>query len=52
MTEDFLEFSSSRGNDLSTPIPEWGFPGLSLETNGACARFGGLKRFKRMQRHL
>jgi uncharacterized protein (DUF2237 family) len=28
MTEDFLEFSSSRGNDLSTPIPEWGFPGL------------------------
>src|SRR4051794_32389866 len=28
MTEDFLEFSSSQGNDLSTPIPEWGFPGL------------------------
>jgi uncharacterized protein (DUF2237 family) len=28
MTEEFLEFSSSRGNDLSTPIPEWGFPGL------------------------
>jgi uncharacterized protein (DUF2237 family) len=28
MTEDFLGFSSSRGNDLSTPIPEWGFPGL------------------------
>lgn len=28
MTEDFLEFSKSRGNDLSTPRPEWAFPGL------------------------
>lgn len=28
MTEEFLEFSQSRGNDLSTPVPEWGFPGL------------------------
>lgn len=28
MTEEFLEFSASRGNDLSTPIPEYGFPGL------------------------
>jgi uncharacterized protein (DUF2237 family) len=28
MTEEFLEFSLSRGNDLSTPVPEWGFPGL------------------------
>jgi uncharacterized protein (DUF2237 family) len=28
MTEDFLEFSLSRGNDLSTAMPEWGFPGL------------------------
>ena len=24
----FLEFSKSRGNDLSTPVPEFGFPGL------------------------
>lgn len=24
----FLEFSKSRGNDLSTPRPEYGFPGL------------------------
>lgn len=24
----FLEFSFSRGNDLSTPRPEYGFPGL------------------------
>jgi len=28
MTADFLEFSAERGNDLSTPHPEWGFPGL------------------------
>ena len=28
MTAAFLEFSKSRGNDLSTPIPEFGFPGL------------------------
>jgi uncharacterized protein (DUF2237 family) len=28
MTEAFLEFSKSRGNDLSTPLPEYGFPGL------------------------
>jgi uncharacterized protein (DUF2237 family) len=28
MTEAFLEFSRLRGNDLSTPVPEFGFPGL------------------------
>ncbi len=28
VTADFLEFSKSRGNDLSTPIPEFGFAGL------------------------
>ncbi len=28
MTAAFLAFSLSRGNDLSTPHPEWGFPGL------------------------
>lgn len=25
---EFLEFSKARGNDLSTPVEEWGFPGL------------------------
>jgi uncharacterized protein (DUF2237 family) len=29
MTAEFLEFSAIAGNDLSTPHPEWGFPGLS-----------------------
>ena len=28
MTAEFLEFSKSRGNDLSTPVPQFGFPGL------------------------
>ena len=29
MTTEFLEFSLRAGNDLSTPKPDWGFPGLS-----------------------
>lgn len=28
LTEEFLLFSRSRGNDLMTPQPQWGFPGL------------------------
>ena len=28
MTAEFLDFSRERGNDLSTPRPEFGFPGL------------------------
>ncbi|MFN7561763.1 MAG: DUF2237 family protein [Prosthecobacter sp.] len=28
MTAEFLLFSRSRGNDLSTPVPEFDFPGL------------------------
>jgi uncharacterized protein (DUF2237 family) len=28
MTAEFLEYSRSRGNDLSTPVPAYGFPGL------------------------
>ena len=29
MTEEFLAHQRSVGNDLSTPRPEWGFPGLA-----------------------
>ncbi|GBE44225.1 hypothetical protein BMS3Bbin10_02316 [bacterium BMS3Bbin10] len=29
MTAEFLSFSKIRGNDLSTPLPEFGFPGLN-----------------------
>ncbi len=28
MTSEFLEYTKSRGNDLSTPISQWSFPGL------------------------
>ena len=28
MTEEFLRFTRSRGNDLSTPLPYFNFPGL------------------------
>ncbi|MEP7075117.1 MAG: DUF2237 domain-containing protein [Acidobacteriota bacterium] len=27
-TDEFLEFSRSAGNDLSTPMPQYGFPGV------------------------
>jgi uncharacterized protein (DUF2237 family) len=29
VTKEFLEFSKARGNDLSTPVPAYGFPGLT-----------------------
>ena len=28
MTAEFLEYSKAAGNDLSTPVPEFGFAGL------------------------
>ena len=28
VTEEFLAFSKEAGNDLTTPVPEFGFPGL------------------------
>jgi uncharacterized protein (DUF2237 family) len=31
MTAEFLDFSLKRGNDLVTPVPEFGFPGLKPE---------------------
>jgi uncharacterized protein (DUF2237 family) len=27
-TDEFLEYSAEVGNDLSTPMPEYGFPGI------------------------
>lgn len=31
MTTDFLRFSAEQGNDLLTPRPEFGFPGLRAD---------------------
>lgn len=28
VSEEFLEYQRSVGNDLSTPVPDYGFPGL------------------------
>jgi len=28
MTDEFLAFSKAQGNDLSTPMPQYHFPGL------------------------
>lgn len=28
VTDEFLSFTKSAGNDLSTPAPQYGFPGL------------------------
>ena len=42
MTAEFLEFSKARGNDLSTPRPEFGFAGLKPGDRWClcAARFG------------
>ena len=28
VTQEFLDYSASKGNDLMTPVPHWQFPGL------------------------
>ncbi len=28
VTNEFLQFTKKRGNDLTAPIPQWNFPGL------------------------
>lgn len=39
MTREFLDYSREQGNDLSTPMPEYGFPGLKPgDTWCLCAR--------------
>lgn len=30
MTQEFLDYTKSRGNNLTTPIPHWSFPGLKV----------------------
>lgn len=30
VTQEFLDYTKSRGNDLTTPIPYWSFPGLKV----------------------
>ena len=46
MTEEFLKFSASMGNDLISPIPYYQFPGLKEGDNGVYAYLDGLKPIK------
>ena len=32
VTQEFLDYTKSRGNDLTTPIPHWSFPGLKVDS--------------------
>ena len=41
VTEEFLAFSRRRGNDLTTPHPEYGFPGLTRVIAGSCTARAG-----------
>ena len=47
VTEEFLQFSQAAGNDLSTPMPEYAFPGSSRVTAGASASCDGERRWRR-----
>jgi uncharacterized protein (DUF2237 family) len=51
VTDDFLKFSKAQGNDLSTPMPEFGFPGRNLATVGVCVPHAGRKHLK-LVKHL
>ena len=46
VTAEFLAFSADRGNDLVTPMPDYGFPGCSPVTSGACAPPAGPRRWR------
>ena len=46
VTEEFLEFSVAKGNDLVTPRPEMRFAGSSTATAGACTSCAGSRRGK------
>ena len=50
MTAEFLAFSKSRGNDLSTPRPEMAFPGLKPGDRWCLSRHAGSRRCKPARR--
>ena len=45
MTDEFLDYSKHVGNDLSTPIMEYNFPGLKKMIIGAYVLQGGKRHF-------
>jgi uncharacterized protein (DUF2237 family) len=46
MTDEFLRFSKAAGNDLSTPRPEFGFPGLKAGDRWCLCALRWLEAFK------
>ena len=46
VTEEFLEFTRSRGNDLTTPIPEYQFPGLKAGDGWCLCALRWLEAYK------
>jgi Uncharacterized protein conserved in bacteria len=51
MTAEFLAYSKSRGNDLSTPVQEFGFPGLNQAIAGVYVPLVGRRLLKPARRH-
>jgi len=45
-TEDFLEYSKKIGNDLSTPLPEYGFKGVKSGDSWCLAKGNFLRALK------
>ena len=50
VTEEFLDFSLSQGNDLLTPMPQYGFRASSRATSGASAPPAGPRPWGRASR--
>jgi uncharacterized protein (DUF2237 family) len=46
MTEEFLVFSKSRGNDLMTPLPQYNFPGLQPGDKWCLCAFRWLEAYQ------
>ena len=49
VNSNFLEWCKSAGNDLITPHPEFGFPGLKMEITGVYALPGSLELLKQVK---
>jgi hypothetical protein len=50
VTAEFLAFARAHGNDLVTPAPEFGFPGLKPGDRWCVWRPHGVKRSRRVSR--
>ena len=46
VNEQFLSYSRAQGNDLSTPLPQYGFPGLKPGDHCACVPGDGWRPTK------